>query len=148
MVPHCGFDLTFPNANDVNNLLFICLLVICLPSLEKYLLKFFAHFFIFLLFSFISSLYNVDIKPLSNICFIMLSEVSQTMIHQHQMRSVTCGMWKKDTMNFLAEQILTHRLWKNLWFSKDTVWGVGGCAGGMGWKYYKTGFWWSLYNYK
>uniref|UniRef100_A0A8D1KI03 DUF1725 domain-containing protein n=1 Tax=Sus scrofa TaxID=9823 RepID=A0A8D1KI03_PIG len=41
---------------------------------------------------------------------IMLSEVSQTMRHQHQTLSLTCGIWKKDTMNFFAEQILTHRL--------------------------------------
>ena len=42
---------------------------------------------------------------------IMLSEVSQTMRHQHQMLSITyMGNLKKDTMNFFAEQILTHRL--------------------------------------
>jgi len=40
---------------------------------------------------------------------IMLSEVSQTMKHQHQMLSVKCGIYKKDTMSFFAEQILTHR---------------------------------------
>ena len=26
--------------------------------------------------------------------------------------------------------------------------GSGGCAGSVGWKYYKTGLGWSLYNYK
>ena len=41
---------------------------------------------------------------------IMLSEVSHTMRHQHQMLSLTCGIEEKDTMNFFAEQILTHRL--------------------------------------
>ena len=42
---------------------------------------------------------------------ITLSKVSQTMRHQHQMLSLTCGILKKrDTMNFFAEQILTHRL--------------------------------------
>jgi len=40
---------------------------------------------------------------------IMLNEVSQTMSHQHQMLSLTCGILKKDRMNFFAEQIL-HRL--------------------------------------
>ena len=40
----------------------------------------------------------------------MLSEVSHTMKHQHQMLSLTCGICKKDRMNFFAEQILTHRL--------------------------------------
>ena len=38
---------------------------------------------------------------------IMLSEVSHTMRHQHQMLSLTCGIWKKDRMNFFEEQILT-----------------------------------------
>ena len=46
---------------------------------------------------------------------IMLSEVSQTMRHQHQMLSLTCGILKKDRMNF-AEQILTHRLCKTYGF--------------------------------
>ena len=43
---------------------------------------------------------------------IMLSEVSHTMRHQHQMLSLTCGIWKKDRLNFFAEQMLTHRHWK------------------------------------
>ena len=37
-------------------------------------------------------------------------------------------------MNFFAEQMLTHRLLKNLWFPKEAVWGMGGYAGGVGWK--------------
>ena len=40
---------------------------------------------------------------------IMLSEVSHTMRHQHQMLSLTCGISKKDRRNFFAEQMLTHR---------------------------------------
>ena len=40
---------------------------------------------------------------------IMLSEVSHTMRHQHQMLSLTCGIWKKDRLNFFAEQMLTDR---------------------------------------
>ena len=47
-------------------------------------------------------------KDLEN---IMLGEVSHTMRHQHQMLSLTCGIWKKDRLNF-AEQMLTHRHWK------------------------------------
>ena len=39
---------------------------------------------------------------------IMLSEVSHTMRHQHQMLLLTCGIRKKDRLNF-AEQMLTHR---------------------------------------
>ena len=42
---------------------------------------------------------------------VTLSEVSQMVRHQHQMLSLTCGIKKKKgTMNFLTEQILTHRL--------------------------------------
>ena len=41
---------------------------------------------------------------------IMPSEVSQSMRHQYQMLSLTWGIKKKDTMNFFAGQILTHRL--------------------------------------
>ena len=41
---------------------------------------------------------------------IMLSEVSQTVRHQHQMLSLTCGIYKKDTMNFFVVQIPIHRL--------------------------------------
>ena len=45
-----------------------------------------------------------------NLEIIILSEVSQTVRHQHHMLSLTCGIYKKDTMNFFAEQILTHEL--------------------------------------
>ena len=50
-------------------------------------------------------------------------------------------------MNFFAEQILTHRLWKTYGFQRRQFGGWGD-AGGLGWKCYKTGLWWSLYNYK
>ena len=56
---------------------------------------------------------------------IMLSEVSQAMRHQHQMLSLTCGILKKDTVNFFAEQILTHRLWKTYGFQMRQVGGWG-----------------------
>ena len=42
--------------------------------------------------------------------FIMLSEVSQTVRQQPHMLLLTCGIQKKDTISFFAEQILTHRL--------------------------------------
>ena len=41
---------------------------------------------------------------------IMLSEDNQRVRHQCHMLSLICGISKKDTMNFFAEQILTHRL--------------------------------------
>jgi len=41
-------------------------------------------------------------------------------------------------MNFFEEQTDSQTL-KNLWFPKETIWGVGGCAGVVGWKSYKIG---------
>ena len=41
---------------------------------------------------------------------IMLTEVSQTVGYQYHMLLLLCGLYKKHTVNFLAEQILTHRL--------------------------------------
>ena len=60
---------------------------------------------------------------------IMLSEVSQTMRHQHQMLSLTCGIWRKDKMNFFAEQILTHRLSKTYSFHSRWLGGWGDVLG-------------------
>ena len=45
-----------------------------------------------------------------DIDIIMLSKVSQTVRHQHHMLSHICRLYKKETMNFFAEQILTCRL--------------------------------------
>ena len=56
---------------------------------------------------------------------IMLSEVSQTVRDQHHMLSFTCGILKKDTMNFFAEQIWIHRLWKTYGFQIRQVGGGG-----------------------
>lgn len=60
---------------------------------------------------------------------IMLSEASHTMRHQHQMLSLTCKIWTKDRMNFFAEQMLTHRLWKTYGFQRRQFGGWGDVVG-------------------
>ena len=78
---------------------------------------------------------------------IMLSEVSHTMRHQHQILSLTCGIWKKDRLNFSAEQMLTHRHWKTYGLQRRQF-GGWGCAWVMGWKSCEIELLWSLYNYR
>ena len=70
------------------------------------------------------------------------------MRHQHHMLPHTYGIWKKDTMNFFAEQMLSCRLWKTYGFQMIQVAEWGGCTGGLGWKCYKICLWVSFYNYK
>ena len=68
---------------------------------------------------------------------IILHEVSQTVRHQHQMLSVTCGIKKKRHNKLLCRTDTDSQTLKNLWFSNETGWGVGGCIEGLGCKCYK-----------
>ena len=64
---------------------------------------------------------------------IMLSGVSHTMRHQHQMLSLRWNL-KKGQTELLCRTDADSQTLKNLWSLEETVWEVGGCAWAVGWK--------------
>ena len=115
------------------------------PSTEEWIKMWYIHTMEY--YSHRKEWNNTIHSNMMDLDIIMLSEFSQTVRHQHYMLSIIRWISNKDTRNLLAEQKMTHRLWKTTVTKGDRLVGEG-WAGDLGWKYYKIRLWWWLYNDK